>query len=73
MVSGMTRPDTPHYTHGDIECIDAIRAALGDERFVDYCRAAAMKYLWRARHKADLVADLRKAKTYIDFALERLT
>jgi len=69
----MTRPDTPHYTQGDIECIDAIRAALGDEAFVDHCRACALKYLWRARHKSDLVADLRKARAYIDFALEGLT
>ena len=28
----------PHYTHGNIECIDAIRAALGKEGFMAFCR-----------------------------------
>lgn len=33
-----------HYTNGDIECIDAIRAALGKEGFIAYCRGNAIKY-----------------------------
>jgi len=68
----MTRPEAPHYTHGDIECIDALYAALGHSAFIDYCRGAAMKYLWRCRWKGDAKRDLEKARDFINFALERI-
>lgn len=55
-----------HYTHSDIECIDAIRAAVGSEHhFMSYCQGAAIKYLWRYRHKGG-VEDLKKANWYLD-------
>ena len=41
----------PHYRQGDIECIDAIRAALTEEEFRGYCKGNALKYIWRERHK----------------------
>ena len=41
----------PHYRHGDIECIDAIRAALTPEEFRGYCKGNALKYVWREKHK----------------------
>ena len=67
----MTAPDLvnhpPHYTAGSIECIDAIRAALGDEGFLAYCRGNALKYVWRAPLKAS-AQDLRKAIWYLDRA-----
>lgn len=54
-----------HYTKGDIECKDAIRAALGDALYVDgFCRGNAIKYLWRYPFKNG-VEDLKKAKFYI--------
>jgi hypothetical protein len=53
-----------------IECIDAIRAAVGDELFVGFCRANAMKYLWRTGKKDDALQDLRKAETYLMWAVE---
>ena len=55
-----------HYTQGGVECIDAIRAALGDEGFAGYCRGAAIKYLWRAPHKGNAAEDYRKARWYVD-------
>lgn len=56
----------PHYTHSDIECIDAIRAALGSEQnFMSYCQGAAIKYLWRYRHKGG-AQDLKKASWYVN-------
>jgi len=66
-------PDDPvnrptHYTGAWIECIDAIRAALGDEGLVLYCRGAAMKYMWRAGKKDYDVQDLRKAAWYCEKA-----
>jgi hypothetical protein len=59
----------PHYTQGDIECIDAIRAALGRDGFIAYCRGNAMKYIWRCNHKNG-VEDMHKAEWYINRANE---
>jgi len=53
-----------HYTQGDVECIDAIKSALGDVGFGDYCRGQIFKYVWRANHKNG-VEDLRKANYYM--------
>lgn len=55
-----------HYTAGGIECIDALAAALTDEQFAGFCRGNALKYLWRAGRKGDVVEDLRKASWYVD-------
>jgi hypothetical protein len=70
-------PDDPvnhpaHYTAGSIECIAAIRAALGDKGFVAYCRGNAIKYLWRVDRKWDGEQDLRKAAWYAERAAEVL-
>ena len=61
-----------HYTHGNIECIEAIEAALGVAGFVDYCKGNAMKYIWRAGRKSDDVEDLRKAAWYCNRAAQTL-
>jgi len=55
-----------HYTDGDVECIDALRSALGKEGFEGYCAGAAIKYLWRYRHKGKTVEDLKKAEWYLN-------
>jgi len=55
----------PHYRQGDIECIDAIRAALTDEEFRGYCKGNAIKYTWREKHKGG-DEDLKKAAWYLD-------
>ena len=57
----------PHYqSDNGIECIDAIRAALGREGFIAYCRGSAIKYLWR--DKVNNVEDRNKAIWYINRA-----
>ena len=57
----------PHYqSDNGIECIDAIRAALGREGFIAYCRGSAIKYLWR--DKVNNVEDRNKATWYINRA-----
>ena len=57
----------PHYqSDNGIECIDAIRAALGREGFIAYCRGSAIKYLWR--DKVNNVEDRNKAAWYINRA-----
>ena len=53
-----------HYKQGGIECIEAIKAALG-EGFPDYLRGNVMKYLWRY-DKKNGVEDLKKARWYLD-------
>ena len=53
-----------HYRAGEIECIEAIKAALGQEGFIAYCRGNALKYLWRAGLKGDPVECLGKARWY---------
>ena len=55
----------PHYTQGGVECIDAIRAALTEDEFRGYCKGAALKYVWRERHKGG-DESLRKARWYIN-------
>ena len=59
-----------HYTQdGEIECIDAIRAALGPDGFRAFCRGNAMKYIWRSELKTgDPTTDLRKAEWYMNRA-----
>jgi hypothetical protein len=57
-----------HYTAGRIEAIQAIRAALGDEAFIAYCRGQAIKYAWRAGQKDDTAQDLSKGAWYLSYA-----
>ena len=64
--------DSPfHYNNGNIECIDAIKAASTKEEFEGYVRANVLKYVWRFRYK-DNIKDLRKAKWYLDKLIESL-
>ena len=58
-----------HYTSGEIECIDAIRASLGDKDFASYCKGNIIKYLWRYRLKNG-VEDLHKAQVYLNWMIE---
>lgn len=60
-----------HYTQGDIECIDALKAALGTEGFKAYCRGACLKYLWRTEHKNGL-EDLKKCQWYLARLIEEI-
>ena len=59
-----------HYRQGAVECIDAIKSALGDDGFVDYCIGNSIKYLFRWRHKNGL-EDLRKAHFYVNEAIKQ--
>ena len=57
------------YKHGDVECIDAIRAALTPEEFRGFCKGNVLKYVWRERHKGG-DCDLDKARDYVGYAVE---
>ena len=55
-----------HYTHGGIECIDALKAATtGLQGIEAVCTANAIKYLWRWKYKNG-VQDIEKAIWYLE-------
>ena len=61
-----------HYTAGGIEAIDAIEAALSDEGFRGALKANVLKYMWRYEKKVDPLADLRKARWYLDRLIQKV-
>lgn len=63
--------DSPsHYTTDGVECIEAIKAALGDS-FPDFCSGNVIKYLWRWKNKNGL-EDLKKALKYLQWMVEEV-
>lgn len=55
----------PHYAgEGGIECIDAIRAALGREQFIGFLRGQVIKYTWRTGKKDSAEQDAKKCAWY---------
>lgn len=54
----------PHYKQGDVECIEAIKAATGDG-YQGYLQGNIMKYIWRYRSKGQAINDLKKAEWYL--------
>jgi len=63
----VTKPK--HYNQDNcIECIDAIRAALGSG-FKEYLQGNILKYIWRHKYKNG-VEDLKKARWYLDRLIE---
>jgi hypothetical protein len=59
-----------HYNQSGIECIDAIKASLGDN-YQDYCKGNVMKYLWRYKYKNG-IEDLKKAQWYLNSMIESM-
>ncbi len=55
-----------HYKLSEIECIEAIEAALTPEEFRGYCKGNSLKYVWRERYKGKSLEDLQKAGYYLD-------
>jgi len=60
----------PEHYQGDIECIDAIEAAMSHEEFIGYLRGNIFKYNWRYRNKNG-IEDLRKAEWYLRKLIEK--
>lgn len=55
-----------HYTKGDVECIDALDAAVvGKPPDEAICVANVIKYLWRYEEKEPL-RSLQSARWYLD-------
>lgn len=69
MVDMVNHP--PHYqSDNGVECIDAIRAALGKDGFIAYCRGNVIKYSWREKNNQQ--EDLEKAAWYAKKAAEEI-
>ena len=55
-----------HYRQGGVECIEAIKASMGQEGFRDYLKGNVMKYIWRYEHKGKAMEDIEKAIWYLN-------
>ena len=62
----------PHYTHGKIECIEAIREIVRriDDGEEGYYAGNVMKYLWRYNDKGGLES-LEKGYKYYGWLIQR--
>lgn len=70
MIDNVCHPS--HYTQGDIECIDALKAAtVGKTGIEAVCVANVIKYCWRYEEKNGL-EDVRKAQFYITRLIQEL-
>lgn len=61
-----------HYTFGDIECIDAIKACMTKEEFIGFLRGQIIKYTWRMNNKGYLAQDVGKSIWYANKLKETL-
>lgn len=59
-----------HYT-GNIECIDAMTEAFGQEAVDTFCLLNTFKYIWWYKKKGKELDDLRKAQWYFKRLLEK--
>ena len=59
-----------HYTSGGIECIDCIKAVLG-ENFIGFLIGNVIKYCYRYKNKNG-IEDLKKSKWYLEKAINEL-
>jgi len=57
----------PHYTNhpSGVECIQITE-------HMNFCRGNAVKYIWRADDKGDVIENLEKAKWYLEREIARL-
>ncbi len=61
-----------HYTRGNVECINAIEAALTPAEFIGFLKGQVMKYTWRMGLKGSVIVDARKASWYTSKLVEVL-
>ena len=61
-----------HYTQGEVECIDAIKAALTPEEFKGFLRGNIIKYAWRCGLKDSPSQEMKKAEWYLTRLLKEL-
>ncbi len=67
MKEKVNHPD--HYNSGQYEVVDVIDDAGFGEGF---CLGNALKYILRAKHKENYLEDLKKAKWYLEYLIQRI-
>lgn len=59
-----------HYSSGEIECIDAMVSAFGEDKVRAFAELSAFKYLWRMDKKSSVSAqDKQKAVWYLRWSM----
>ena len=53
-----------HYTSGDIECINAIKASMSKEAYKGFLKGQILKYSWRYENKFNPLEDIKKLLWY---------
>jgi hypothetical protein len=61
-----------HYGTGNRQAIHAIRSALGEKGFIDYCRGQVIRYTWRMGKKDDTAVEAEKIAVYIQWIRDTL-
>lgn len=56
----------PHYTQGNVECIEALEASMDPVEFAGFLKGQVVKYVWRFEKKWNAVEDLKKASFYLE-------
>ena len=69
MESGGNYECVSHYNQGQVECIEAIKAALTPEEFRGFCKGNIIKYIWRERQKGGKDS-LKKAEVYLRWLID---
>lgn len=59
-----------HYKTGGIECIDALRDALGHDGFIAYCRGQIIRYAWRIGKKDACLVEALKLEKYANWMVD---
>jgi hypothetical protein len=62
----------PHYTLGDIECIDYIKDVLTEEEYRGYLRGCMIKYQHRLMHKGSPQLNAEKIGWYNNKLIQEL-
>jgi hypothetical protein len=72
MVLSMDNINPNHYRQGEIECIDAIKAALTYKHGIEAaCVGNIIKYLWRYESKNG-IEDVKKAQWYLERLIKEM-
>ena len=62
----------PHYTVGNIECIDYLKDSMNSVAFIGFLEGNAKKYLHRYNYKGQRISDLQKAQYYLNKLIETI-
>ena len=65
------KPPVAHYSRSKIQPIDYMAESFTPEEYCGYLKGNVLKYLARYRHKGTPLEDLKKARVYLDWLIER--